>query len=212
MVLLNRRNPLYALLDLRKNQAYAEGPRGAAAVQVGPDDVVADIGANIGVFALRCARAGAARVTAYEPGPWAAEVLRMNAGLASGMEAVEAAVVGESGPGTATFNVSVESLGSTNSLVSRPRRARSITVPTVAFADAVRGATVVKVDVEGAEYGYPLEVVTARALFLSFHSPRPTWRVEANRLIAGLLSRGYKAVVEPNFTRANKFRESLWVR
>jgi FkbM family methyltransferase len=60
-------------LDEQQLDQYGSGPRG-----IQPGDIVLDCGANVGTLTRRALRAGASRVVAIEPAPWAIECLRRN--------------------------------------------------------------------------------------------------------------------------------------
>lgn len=60
-------------LQEQDTDEYGDHARG-----VHPGDLVLDCGANVGVFTRRALRAGASRVVAIEPAPWALECLRRN--------------------------------------------------------------------------------------------------------------------------------------
>jgi FkbM family methyltransferase len=116
-----------------------------------PGDIVADVGAHIGIHALVMARAGA-RVIAFEPTPDSAARLRAAAaenGLE--LEVVEAALGGEEGevslyadPRYDLADAGVRSISGTGALVATAR---------ATFLDARRldRLDILKVDVEGAE-------------------------------------------------------------
>jgi FkbM family methyltransferase len=66
-------NPLRVLTPVFHKRVYT--PRG---FEIGPDDVVVDVGANIGAFAVFAAQRTRGRVLAIEPHPDNAESLRRN--------------------------------------------------------------------------------------------------------------------------------------
>jgi hypothetical protein len=61
-------------------------------------------------------------------------------------------------------------VGQNNSLLKPRHQAPSMQVPTVCYEDAVRGASVVKIDVEGAEYGDRIVQPSIPALIIDFHN------------------------------------------
>lgn len=95
----------------------------------------------------------ASRVVAYEASPYTFRVLSANA-KTRGIEAVNKAVVGDDRTKVEMFLS--KGLGATNSIVKLRGKRCSITVPAVRYEEAVKGASVVKVDVEGAEYEYDI--------------------------------------------------------
>jgi FkbM family methyltransferase len=60
-------------LDEQQSDEYGTGLSG-----IHPGDIVLDCGANVGTYTRRAVRAGASRVVAIEPAPWALECLRRN--------------------------------------------------------------------------------------------------------------------------------------
>jgi FkbM family methyltransferase len=158
-----RRLDLALELDLRDNlqrTLYVSGTYEPAllaflAAELRPGDVVADVGANVGLHALVAARAGA-RVIAFEPAPDAAATLRA-AAARNGLpvEVVETALGDAKGtaelradPRYHPADTGVRALGGAGALVAR--------VPVTTF-DAWAGEhgldrlDFVKLDVEGAE-------------------------------------------------------------
>jgi FkbM family methyltransferase len=169
-------------------------------------DVVVDIGAYVGTYAIRCARFPVRRVVAYEPTPRTFAILALT--RLPNLECVPAAVVPDERPAVDLF-VS-RGIGVTNSLVLSRRKAGAITVPAVAYARAVAGATVVKIDVEGAEYTYPIVQPSLRAIIIDFHPiPGRDWVGRARQVMDGFGAAGFTPVVVPDFsngwTRAASF-------
>jgi FkbM family methyltransferase len=122
-----------------------------------PGQVVIDVGANVGYYALTAAsRVGPyGRVVAFEPGPAPAARLRENAALngLSNLTVVEAAVSDR--PGTLRLNLGENS--EANSLYDAgPSAVGSVEVQVVALDEHVEGldrVDLIKIDAEGAEVG-----------------------------------------------------------
>jgi FkbM family methyltransferase len=142
------------------------------------NDVVVDVGANIGVFALWAARRGAA-VTSYEPGPETFDCLVKNtAGRA--VQVIHAAVVGRCPP-ERTARLYLHGERSTrNTLLgqeigSGEELMRYVVVPAVSIDDVlVRPCDLMKVDCEGGEFDIFSDVEDrvlrrARRIVLEFH-------------------------------------------
>jgi FkbM family methyltransferase len=136
---------------------------------------VADVGANIGIFSLLAADRGAT-VTAIEPHPANFTWLERNtAGWA--VECRQAAVLGHVPPGGEV--TLVEASGHTAHHVAGTHagepEGEATPVPAISFAELVgEGYDLVKLDVEGAEFGIvadtPLEVLaTLRRLVAEVH-------------------------------------------
>lgn len=201
----------FALWDVRSGadlHTYNALAGGQAKVRFRPDDAVVDVGAYVGAFTIAAARHHGVRVRAYEPSPTAWAVLRRNAALFPRVEAVQAAVTAD-GVGRVMLNVATDGPGTSNSLVTSPRRARRIQVATVAYARAVRGATVIKIDVEGAEFGLPITPVApdVRVMLISWHlGAKKHWLAAAERMRAALLADGFRPVVDVDFASGSVFR------
>lgn len=215
-VLRGNHKGLHAWWNTRKPRPHVEEPRGSAKVVFTPEDVVVDLGAYCGAYSVRAVNQGAGEVRAFEPSPMAFEALRRTA-ADLGIDGRNALVVGDDRKED-TLWVG-ELLGCTNSILHKPRNPRPVVVPATRFPLAVEGATVVKIDVEGAEYGYDLPgsiPSTVRALFLSLHVPEG----ERSMVLAGEVIRsleedeGFEAVVSPVLdAKASPLnREGLWVR
>lgn len=180
------------------------------AIELDSNDVVCDIGAYIGTASIIAAQAGVREVRAYEPTPRTFPVLRENLAPYANAWAYEKAVVAGNEP-TSTFFLS-RGIGVANSVVPSTRK-DPIIVDNISFDEATRGATVLKIDVEGAEYSYPLdELESARALQIDFHAVRgANWVAYAQAIIASLIQKGYTEVVTPNWERPRACA-GLWVR
>lgn len=120
---------------------------------------ILDVGAHIGTFTLyAAAHAPYARITAFEPEPGNAEILRRNIDvnrLNDRVEAVEAAVGGSNG--TIEFHLTTASASGGHSIFKYAADSRSITVPMISLESVFteRGidrCDMLKLDCEGAEY------------------------------------------------------------
>ena len=137
-----------------------EAQRVWLATQPGPSDVVLDMGANAGGYAVWAARRGA-RVVAYEAAPDTVEVTRANCEGLRNVEVRHAAVVASCDPGAeVSFYLSPrhETRGMANASIVPWRGRCEIRVPAADFLTVVREVqpTILKIDVEGAELTYPL--------------------------------------------------------
>ena len=177
------------------------------------DDVVVDIGAYVGTYAKWCAEAGVRKVSAYEPTPFTCRVLRMNLQSFEFAEVHEVAVVGDKFESDSVLLHISEGLGVTNGLVGRKRGQSDVKVPVVKFSSAVAGATVVKIDVEGAEYDYEFGALpdSVRAVIVDFHPVGPGWIKKAEAVVDVLHRSGFVDVVTPDWSNGWT-RAGSWIR
>jgi FkbM family methyltransferase len=177
------------------------------AVRLRHSDVVADIGAYCGTYALICARFPVKEVRAFEPTPKTFEVLSLT--QLPNLQHFNVAVVGDDSE-TIEFFLS-KGLGVTNSAVYSKQK-KPITVPAMNYVEAVEGATVVKVDVEGLEYTYPLIQEGVRALIIEFHPlPGKDWIAMSKDVMSEIESAGFQTVIRPTF-ESGWSRDGVFVR
>lgn len=131
-----------------------EGPYEWKNVEVGPQDIVFDCGANLGIFSLYAAYRGA-HVYAFEPiaeaRGWIRKGLELNPELADRIEIVPSAVADENG--TAEFTVLDNTLVGSSMVFQqngRKETAKTVTIDTFCDEQNVR-PTFIKADIEGAE-------------------------------------------------------------
>jgi FkbM family methyltransferase len=170
-------------------------------------DVVVDIGAYVGQYAITCARYPVKKVIACEPSPETFKVLSLTD--LPNLELINAAVVPDDSEETEFF-VS-KGIGVTNSMVTS-RLKDTIVVSAVKFETIVQSATIAKIDTEGAEYLFPIVQPQLRAILIDFHPiPGFDWVRKAKEMIQELEAAGFEAVVTPNF--ANGWtRAGTWMR
>ena len=146
-----------------------------------PGQIVIDVGANVGYYALTAAMGvgSAGRVVAFEPAPATAERLRENAALNdfSNLTVVQAAVSDVSGTscfqlahdseGSSLYSVGEDAVGSVN--------ARVTTLDTLAVELGLDRVDLIKIDAEGAEVA-----VIRGARHLLSRADAPKVIVEAN--------------------------------
>jgi FkbM family methyltransferase len=178
-------------------------------IEIRNSDIVADIGAYIGTYSLWCLEKGVSKVFAYEPTPFSFEVTKKNLSEYPNAVPVQRAVVGDKHEGgQISFKVS-DGVGVTNGLVGKKRGE----VDTIRFSDAIRSCSVIKIDVEGAEYFYDLQSLpdTVRAVIIDFHPARPDWTERAEWMISVLRSQGFKDVITPRWDNGWT-RAGSWLR
>lgn len=93
-------------------------------------------------------------------------------------------------------------VGVTNSIAKA--KGSSIRVPAKRYQDVIGCATVVKIDVEGAEYSYPIveNLEHLRAITIEWHpiSGNPKWREQCNELMNRIEQRGFDCLYRPSFS------------
>lgn len=180
-----------------KRKPFITPVREFNSIQLRHSDVVADIGAYCGTYAIRCARFPVKRVIAYEPTPETCAILRMT--RLPNLSIINAAVVGDDRP---SVNLYIsKGIGVTNSVILSRRKERALTVPAIRYEKAVADATIVKIDVEGAEYTYKIIQPQLRAILIDFHPiPGRDWIGRANEIMDDLEAAGFRAVIKPDFS------------
>jgi FkbM family methyltransferase len=172
-------------------------------------DIVVDIGAYVGTYAIRCARFPVKRVIAYEPTPFTFSVLSQTKLL--NLDARNAAVVGDNRK-EVTLSIS-KGIGVTNTIVcGKVKRPKQVIVSAVNYEDAVRGASIVKIDVEGAEYDFPIVQPGVRSLIIDFHKRTEfDWVERAYSMISLIEASGFKPVITPDFSNGWT-QAGSWIR
>lgn len=137
-------------------EIYVEGAYDRPCVAVRPGDVVVDIGAHVGAFAVHAAQSGASAVYAYEPSPINIEHFVHNAerNAASVVTIVEAAVgarAGTSRLGLGRFSVGNVLLDAVSERTSRSIDVRTTTLAGIFEAHRLDRIDVLKIDCEGSE-------------------------------------------------------------
>lgn len=175
-------------------------------VPVRPDDIVLDLGAHIGTASRLFLRKGAAHAVAVEADPANLPLLRRN--LARQPATIVPAAVGAAN-GRTTFYTRADR-AFVGSILGDPTR-KQTTVPVVAFSDLLRvhRPTLVKFDIEFAEYGLPelralpdhVRVLTGEVhiRFVGIFTDRPMdaaelrqRREDAAGLIAAIEAQGFR--------------------
>lgn len=170
-------------------------------------DVVADVGAYVGTYSIYCARFPVKKVVAYEPTPRTADILRLT--KLPNLEVRNMAVVGDDRR-SVDLHIS-KGIGVTNSIVQERRKAGSITVPAINYIEAVRGASIVKIDVEGAEYDFPIIQPSLRGIIIDFHPMPGDWKRRARTIMEEIRDAGFTPLIEPTFVSGWNVGGS-WVR
>jgi FkbM family methyltransferase len=184
-----------------------------------PDDVLLDLGASIGSVSSLFSPI-VSKVFAFEPEPENFGILQHNSASLENVELWAVAVVGRCEPQETRvlYVAGGKNLG-LHSLT--PTRGRGeVRVPVAQFSRVLEYArpTLLKVDVEGAEYdliedfeaGLPSYV---RGLALELHLTKPGWREHfAPRMMAAIANNQFAAVRVPHFTSQNWATLGVWLR
>ena len=103
-------------------------------------------------------------------------------------------------------------VGVTNSIAKTDGKASYIQVPAIRYEDAIKKASVVKIDVEGAEYGYNIIQPHLRAIILEFHPiVGKNWQKAAFEIMNKIEASGFKPIMKPQFKHGWDVSGS-WVR
>jgi FkbM family methyltransferase len=154
-------------------RAYERHELAAFRARLRPGDVVLDVGAHVGYYALHAAAiVGAANVHAFEPDPRNAARLRANAELNGFTDLTVCQMAVSHAPGRATFR-SVTTRGETgwgSLMVDAGEATRDVEVEVTsldAYARDLGTVAMIKVDVQGAE----LEVLEGARAVLTASRP-----------------------------------------
>jgi FkbM family methyltransferase len=194
----------WAIRSPTAKNAFQNPMTSCKSVVLNPSDVVVDIGAYVGEYSLYAAKV-AKRVIAYEAAPSTYAVLRMNARV--NIDAHNLAVVGDDRDEVELFLST--GIGATNSIVKK--KSESVTVAAINYDEAVEEATVVKIDVEGAEYDYDIIKENLRAIILEFHPMGDDW-CEARKIMSELVEAGFQPTVKIPEFKNGWDTNSAWVR
>jgi len=186
----------YAFQTDKAKTPFLNNMRECKSIELYDTDIVADIGAYIGEYSVHCINSGVKKVISYEPTPETFELLTKN--KRGNMKLKNVAVVGND---TKFINLNIsKGIGVTNSIVKAKNKAGIIRVPSIKYEDAIKKATVVKIDVEGSEYTYNIIQPKLRAIILEFHPvSHLDWKKEAYKIMKQLNKVGFKTIIEPTF-------------
>lgn len=183
------------------------------------DDVLLDIGANIGAVSSAWLTAGAT-VVAFEPEPDNFRLLTRNLARfdrARGIP-VEAAVGGFDTPSERPLWMTTGTNYGIHSTVRRRGRVEQMVrcVPLDGMW-AAYAPTVVKIDIEGGEYelipALATLPATVRAVMIELHLTRANWRTEmAQKLVKTIEDQGLTPVRAPRIGQKNWTTLGAWVR
>lgn len=182
--------------DRKSNKPFENNMGECKSIELFESDIVADIGAYVGEYSLWCSRQNVKEIYSYEPTPDTFELLKRNA--TDKMKLMNYAVIGDDRE-TIDLYIS-KGIGVTNSTAKSRSKSHKITVPAIQYEKAVENATVVKMDVEGAEYSYNIIQPNIRAIILEFHPlEKQDWIGKAMEIMRKLDRAGFRTIVEPTF-------------
>jgi FkbM family methyltransferase len=186
----------FAFASKKSNNIFVNPMNINTKFELKTSDIVADIGAYVGEYSLFAINNGVKQVISYEPTPETFKVLEKN--KKGNMIIINKAVVGNNIDYVDLF-IS-KGIGVTNSIAKSIKKNGSIKVPAIRYEEAVKNATVVKIDVEGAEYSYNIIQPHLRGIIIEFHplSKKP-WREYAQKIMNNLEINGYKCIYRPTF-------------
>jgi FkbM family methyltransferase len=186
----------YAFKTSETTKPFTNKMTEAMLVDLYEDDVVVDIGAYVGEYSMYCATKGVKEIHSYEATPNTFNLLSKN--KRENMMIYNKAVVGYDTP---TIPLYISSgVGVTNSITKRTNKKSFVEVEAIRYEEAVKNATVVKIDVEGAEYGYNIFQPHIRAYIIEFHPiVKVDWMSNVTKIMNELESNGYTPLAKPSF-------------
>lgn len=167
------------------------------------DDIVVDMGAYVGAYSITCARFPVKKVTAYEPTPKSFAIMQLT--QLPNLENINAAIVGSNNVKTIDFWLA-KGIGVSNSIVKKKYKQEKITVSAVNYVEAVKDASIVKIDIEGGEYDIFLDKVnivqpTLRAIIIDFHPiGGKGWEEKAEKIVKDMTDAGFETVIKPRWS------------
>lgn len=188
----------YAFKTLKSKKPFENPMSECMKLKLLPDDVVVDIGAYVGEYSIICHNAGVKRIISYEATPETFELLLKN--KKETMEIHNVAIVGGYGKQIELF-IS-KGIGVTNSIAKRKNKVKSITIPSMKYDDAIKDATIVKIDVEGAEYGFRIveNLNHLRGIIIEFHPMVGfDWEKKANDILNKIEENNFTALHRATF-------------
>lgn len=188
----------YAFKKKTAQKAF-ENPMGTCrSIQLYPNDIVVDIGAYIGEYTLYAQKCGVKKVISYEPTPQTFSILSHNCKNRPNIILNNQAVVGNDAKYINLYMS--DGVGVTNSIVKKTGKKQVIKMPAIRYEHAICNATVVKIDVEGAEYLYHIAQPHLRAIILEFHPISKTnWKQRAYKIMEDFIRAGFRPVKTPEF-------------
>ena len=182
----------------KKGNAFINNMSGPNSISLKYSDTVIDMGANVGTYAIRCARFPVKQVIAYEPTRTTFEILSLTS--LPNLKIVNAAIVPDSYKKQDVRLFTSDGIGMTNNIVRSVNRENSYTVEAVKYSDAVAGASIVKLDVERAEYLLLGDLIKSslRAIIIEFHPlSKKDWKGMICDWMLKVEQAGFETIREP---------------
>lgn len=196
----------YGFITERAGKVFTNKMKEAMLIELKPDDIVVDIGSYVGEFSMWASSQGVKKVISYEATPTTFKVLQMN--KKDNMEINNLAVVGDDRKEITLF-IST-GVGVTNSIVKNKKD--GIIVNAINYTEIVKEATVVKIDVEGAEYDYDIIQPSIRAITIEFHPITGVdWKQKAQDIMDNLKANNFKSLYIPTFSNGWDMN-TTWIR
>tara|TARA_R110000824_G_scaffold253679_5_gene442676 strand:+ start:40 stop:687 length:648 start_codon:yes stop_codon:yes gene_type:complete len=200
----------YAFQTEKSKNPFCNPMGECKSIKLNSNDVVVDIGAYVGEYTMYAARQGVKKIISYEATPSTFDLLKKNTNKYNNVEIHNLAVVGDDRKECELFLSN--GIGATNSIEKKLRKAGNIKVNAIRYEEAIKEATVVKIDVEGAEYDYDIIQPNLRAIILEFHPlTQKDWKGMAYLIMNRIKDAGFKAIVYPTFKNGWALNSS-WIR
>ena len=195
----------YAWQSLTSKWPFRNAMAACKSIELYKSDIVVDIGAYVGEYSLHAA-SRVREVHSYEASPETFKVLAMN--RKSNMQIFNKAVIGGNDKTVELFLTG--GIGAGNSIF-KGRKKDSVTVEAVNYLETIRNATVVKIDVEGAEYDYDIIQPNLRAIIIEFH-PISGKYTGAYQIMEDLQNKGFKPAYRIPQFKNGWDTNSAWIR
>ena len=200
----------YAFQTEKSNNAFCNPMGECKSIKLNSNDIVVDIGAYVGEYTMYAARQSVKKVISYEATPDTFALLEKNTNKYDNVEIHNLAVVGDNRKECELFLSN--GIGVTNSIEKKIRKTGKIKINAIKYEEAIKEATVVKIDVEGAEYDYDIIQPNLRAIILEFHPlAKKDWKGMAYLIMNKIKDAGFKDIVYPTFNHGWALNSS-WVR
>jgi len=158
------------------------------------DDVVIDMGANIGAFSFNADKI-VKQIIAVEPNIIAFKLLNMN--LNGNSIKYNKAIVQQNGPSTIDLYYTNNTVITRN---SKLRHSNKTTIKTISIDKLMAyNPTILKIDIEGAEYEWIQDIIfpkSVKQIAVELHSTRKYMYEKRDEAIKNILSQGFKTISE----------------